>query len=169
MKNKIDDILKLIVDKEKELQNLLDNLYEFRRDVIAYGNGYMSDDLPCADAYSKWCNEEFKPYHSIDVESLYPEYNPRFTEHSIICKELNELYKAKNKDYGSSFKAVRNEYPNSIIIRLSDKLNRLKTLYNNIDVNVKDESIEDTLRDMANYCIMELIERRLEKWNIIQN
>ena len=28
---------------------------------------------------------------------------------------------------------------------------------------VKDESIEDTLLDLANYCLMEIVERRIDR------
>lgn len=88
--------------------------------------------------------------------------NIRVTIHSNICRQLNETYKAKNADYGNSFKAVRDKYPNAILIRLNDKLNRLETLMNGQAQNVKDESIEDSLLDLANYAIMEVIERRID-------
>lgn len=80
--------------------------------------------------------------------------------HWAICKELFETYKAKNADYGDSFALVRKKYPNAILIRLNDKLNRLDTLLNGSEQHVHDESIDDTLLDLANYCIMELVERR---------
>lgn len=84
--------------------------------------------------------------------------------HSQICKELTETYASKNKDYGDSFAIVRNEVPNSTLVRITDKYLRLKNLILSGEPNaVKDESIEDTLLDLANYCIMELIERELEK------
>lgn len=79
--------------------------------------------------------------------------------HWSICRELNETYKAKNADYGDSFALVRKKYPNAILIRLNDKLNRLETLMSGGKQHV-DESIDDTLLDLANYCIMELVERR---------
>lgn len=79
--------------------------------------------------------------------------------HWEICRELNETYKAKNADYGDSFALVRKKYPNAILIRLNDKLNRLETLMSGGKQHV-DESIDDTLLDLANYCIMELVERR---------
>ena len=47
-------------------------------------------------------------------------------------------------------------------VRLQDKLNRLKTLIRN-EARVKDESIEDTLLDLANYAIMEVVERRYKE------
>lgn len=48
-----------------------------------------------------------------------------------------------------------------------DKLERLKTLLGKGEqAQVTDESIDDTLMDMANYCIMELVERRLERYEL---
>ncbi len=83
--------------------------------------------------------------------------------HSQICCELNDLYKQKNHDYGNSFAILRKELPNSILVRIYDKYQRLKTLLTGTEQKVKDESIEDTLKDLANYCIMELVERRIDR------
>ena len=45
-----------------------------------------------------------------------------------------------------------------------DKLERLKTLLGKGEqAQVIDEVVDDTLMDMANYCIMELIERKFER------
>lgn len=77
-----------------------------------------------------------------------------------VCTELNELYNKKNADYGDSFTVLRNEFKQAIIIRLGDKYNRLKNLYKTAEINVVEESIDDTLKDMASYCIMELMARR---------
>lgn len=82
--------------------------------------------------------------------------------HWTICRDLHDTYKAKNADYGDSFAQVRSKYPNAILIRLNDKLNRLETLMNGAEQHVQDESIDDTLLDLANYCIMELVERTHE-------
>jgi len=83
--------------------------------------------------------------------------------HLEIVQELNNIYKAKNNDYGDSFKVVRDKYPNAILIRLNDKLNRLEMLIGGGKQKVNDESIDDTLKDLANYAIMELVERKIEK------
>ena len=82
--------------------------------------------------------------------------------HADICVELNNTYQAKNNDYGDAFAKVRAEYPDAICVRLMDKLERLKTLYRGNPQQVKDESVDDTLKDLANYCIMELVERKGE-------
>lgn len=84
--------------------------------------------------------------------------NKREAMHWQICSRLTKIYRDKNSDYGDSFVKVREEFPNAILIRLSDKLNRLKTLYSSKEQMVRDESIIDTLLDLANYCIMEIIE-----------
>lgn len=86
------------------------------------------------------------------------------TEHEKICKELNALYSAKNHDYGDSFRKTREIVPDSILVRLHDKLGRLDSLLMAPDTaKIKDESIDDTLMDLANYAIMELVERRRDK------
>jgi len=53
--------------------------------------------------------------------------NKRVVLHQHICSRLTKTYRDKNSDYGNSFVKVREEFPNAILIRLSDKLNRLKT------------------------------------------
>lgn len=83
--------------------------------------------------------------------------------HKQICGNMHNTYKAKNADYGDSFAKVREEYPEAICIRLMDKLERLKTLYKGGGQQVKDESIDDTLLDIANYAVMELLERKNER------
>lgn len=82
-------------------------------------------------------------------------------KHLEICRELNTIYTAKNKDYGDSFGKSYKEYGLTMAcIRLEDKLNRLKALTKNGQAQVKDESIEDTLKDLANYAIMTVIEMK---------
>lgn len=84
--------------------------------------------------------------------------------HKNICNVLNSTYIAKNSDYGDSFAKVRNEVGSAaILVRLSDKLERLKTLTLGKEQKVKDESINDTLLDLANYAIMELVERKVDE------
>lgn len=82
--------------------------------------------------------------------------------HKEICEYLNSIYQVKNNDYGDSFTKVRKEVPNAILVRILDKTNRLVSLLNGTDQLVKDESINDTLMDLANYCIMELVERGID-------
>lgn len=78
-----------------------------------------------------------------------------------IVDEMYEIYVAKNTDYGSSVSDTFRDFGLvSFLVRISDKLNRLKTLSKQESL-VKDEKIEDTLIDLANYSILALIELRM--------
>lgn len=80
-------------------------------------------------------------------------------KHGEICREINELYAKKNHDYGDSFGQTFKEEGFAMSrIRLSDKLNRFKTLSRGVKQEVNDESIRDTLIDLANYAIMTVLE-----------
>lgn len=87
----------------------------------------------------------------------------RFKE---IATELGDLYEAKNKAYGNSFS---NTYKKlgliSAVTRISDKYNRLCNLATNPDIDNLGESLEDTLKDMASYCIMTVMELKNEDKN----
>lgn len=81
-----------------------------------------------------------------------------------ICKGMNLTYTDKNDDYGDSFARVRKEEGEaSLLVRIKDKVYRLETLLHGKARKVTDETIEDTLIDLANYCIMELVERRYDE------
>lgn len=82
----------------------------------------------------------------------------KISHHCDICESLNILYERKNADYGDSFSKSFKEYGMTMAcIRLEDKLNRLKSLTKN-KAQVEDESITDTLMDLANYAIMTIVE-----------
>lgn len=75
--------------------------------------------------------------------------------HSKVCNMLHELYKVKNEAYGNSFGEAYEEWgPITAITRITDKWNRIKALMKGAKNGVKDESLKDTVRDIANYFIM---------------
>ena len=85
-------------------------------------------------------------------------------EFKRITEKMLQTYIDKNHDYGDSFgKSFTDHGLTAGVIRISDKYNRLASLSKKADQKVKDESIEDTLLDMANYCIMTLIELQAEE------
>ena len=88
--------------------------------------------------------------------------NRKVEIHKQIVLELNKLYEEKNADYGDSFTNTRKKFDNAILIRLNDKLSRLETLIMTGNQRVIDESIDDTLKDLANYALMELVERVID-------
>lgn len=80
-------------------------------------------------------------------------------QHQALCAELNRLYARKNADYGDAFHLTFVEEGMAMSrIRLSDKLNRFKTLTRGANQSVADESIRDTLMDLANYALMTVME-----------
>lgn len=76
----------------------------------------------------------------------------------VITDEMYRLYVRKNHDYGNSF-AIQFQKLGmaSSIIRLSDKLSRLESLHGK-QAQVSDESIRDTLIDLANYAVLTIME-----------
>lgn len=84
---------------------------------------------------------------------------PKVSRHAAICEEINKLYEQKNHDYGDSFHQTFIEEGMAMArIRLGDKFNRFKTLSRGGEQKVNDESIRDTLIDLANYAIMTVLE-----------
>lgn len=71
-----------------------------------------------------------------------------------ITTNMAKVYAAKNHDYGNSFDCSLNKFGLIAgLVRMGDKINRLESLINK-KAMVKDESIRDTLLDLASYCIM---------------
>ena len=84
------------------------------------------------------------------IEENYPEYEK-------IALEIADILDHKNKMYGSSFDKTVDEYGLSVIcLRLEDKLNRLKGIILDGKNDFKDETLEDTLKDLAGYSILSL-------------
>ena len=82
----------------------------------------------------------------------------KYEKHMGICKELKQIYRAKNHDYGDSFgETFKKLGIISAVTRITDKVNRLQSLCTK-EQKVEDESIRDTLMDLANYAIMTIIE-----------
>jgi hypothetical protein len=75
------------------------------------------------------------------------------------------IVKKKNKDYGNSYEKMIDKYGEvALLIRFQDKLGRLDSLVlKGQEQEVSDESIEDTLKDIAGYALLELTRRELEK------
>ena len=81
-----------------------------------------------------------------------------------IVKEMTDLYAKKNHDYGNSFDEscdkIGTGYP---LGRLLDKMNRLIACMGKEDKMQINESIEDTLKDLACYSVMTLSYLRRKK------
>lgn len=79
-----------------------------------------------------------------------------------IQDKLVNIYAKKNHDYGDSFNEGCNELGVGYAFsRIFDKTKRFQTLAkgimtNSLSIEVQDETIEDTIMDLANYCVMYL-------------
>lgn len=80
----------------------------------------------------------------------------------IMNKNL-ELYKKKNADYGNSFAEVYKELGfESGLVQILHKVNRIKGIYSKGKAEVENESLKDSLVDLANYALMTVVEMELE-------
>ena len=91
---------------------------------------------------------------------VFPDEEPKVKKHEEICRRLTDLYRRKNRDYGDSFAHSYDRFGMAMpLIRIGDKISRLENLCKSgAAAEVKDESIIDTLMDLANYSIMTIIE-----------
>lgn len=75
-----------------------------------------------------------------------------------ICDDMLRVYKAKNQDYGNSFSVLFDKYGMTYpIIHMQEKLNRIEALQSKPNA-VSGETYVDSLKDLANYAILTLIE-----------
>lgn len=72
-----------------------------------------------------------------------------------VLRKMRDVFVIKNKKYGNSFEASVDKYGMiAALTRIGDKFNRIENLILAGDNGTDDETIVDTLIDMANYCIM---------------
>ena len=87
--------------------------------------------------------------------------------HQEICDYIHmDLYLPKNAAYGDSFHKLYSDLGIiSAVTQISHKYNRLVNLAKdkNADTLTADESITDTLLDLANYCILTAMEIEREQ------
>jgi hypothetical protein len=80
----------------------------------------------------------------------------RSNEFTNVLNPVAELLEQKNHDYGRSYDRLREEFGEvSFLIRIDDKVNRLKTLVKH-PAQVTTEAVEDTIKDIIGYCTLEL-------------
>jgi len=71
-----------------------------------------------------------------------------------LANTIAETYERKNADYGNSFEKSLDKFGLvAAAVRIGDKVNRFENLIDKENL-VKDESISDTLLDLATYALM---------------
>ena len=81
--------------------------------------------------------------------------------YQTIINNLEDTYKRKNSDYGNSVGDTYEKFGDvSFLTRITDKYNRILSLADKGQCGeVKDGALEDTILDLANYCLLWLVER----------
>lgn len=97
---------------------------------------------------------------SKDAEfEMAPDSTPEVKSFIDVTEKMTKIFIAKNHDYGNSFaETVRELGVVAGFATIMNKFNRLKNIIKGTKPLVDGETIEDTLLDMANYCIMLNIE-----------
>lgn len=166
MEYKIGDLVKiredLQVGKKYGECNVIDDMLKFRGAV---------DTIECIDMDGDYhLANDNNPYvwNKDMLELFVPEKHLRGAKmnrldiYQYILNNLEETYKAKNNDYGNSVADTYEKFGDlSFLVRITDKYNRLMTLCNSNapEQRVKDEKIDDTILDLANYCLLWLVEK----------
>ena len=174
MKYKIGDIAKVRNDLQKG--EMYDNC-EVLEGMLDYtGLMYIIDKIDIDGTYRLKTigNPEDTNYYAWHEDMLEPVTMKNNLEESTTFKmdrlgiyqyllnNLDETYEAKNNDYGNSVADTYEKFGCvSFLVRITDKYNRLMTLCNPNapEQRVKDEKIDDTILDLANYCLLWLVER----------
>ena len=113
--------------------------------------------------------EETKDYYVIIADAGYAtnilkDYIGIYFERKVdskttikkIANDIADLVEKKNSDYNSSFDKTLEKYgPTAYFLRISDKLERAEQLTKNKAL-VKDEKLEDTLKDVIGYTLLYL-------------
>ena len=155
------------IDKEaadldvKEITQICNHaLVDFLKKQAKTGNvGTFNSAIETGDDEPR--NTMIKPNTDGIVNKEPKENMDNLVDHAGICAELTNTYRKKNADYGNSFSRAVEKYGLvSALTRISDKFNRLESLILHKEQEVKDESVQDTLLDLANYCIMTVMEIR---------
>ena len=103
-----------------------------------------------------WTDEMLKPIYIKEVNNM-----DRLGIYQTIINNLEDTYKRKNSDYGNSVGDTYEKFGDiSFLTRITDKYNRILSLADKGECGeVKDEALEDTILDLANYCLLWLVER----------
>ncbi len=95
-----------------------------------------------------------------EVSRMVPNDEPRqrlYETHGVLCKAALELMRQKNQDYAAGNDPYRNFRMFGglgFLVRLSDKLSRLRSFEERGTFVVGDEGLRDTIIDIINYAIL---------------
>ena len=135
------------INPDGRLTKLIDDLYK--------------DDEKTREEIKKNMAEGLKEMEDADKAK-----GTEFDTFESVLEEMKELHAKKDKDYGSAFHKSFEEFGVTAgVVRLNDKMERVKSLVKNGKAEVKGEGLQDSLKDMACYAVMLYVEiKNKEKW-----
>ena len=77
-----------------------------------------------------------------------------------IIDRMYRLFEKKNTDYGDHFCQYTKQGAYMDLLR---KWGRIEVIFKNGEIKCEDETLEDTLIDLANYCVLTVILLEKEK------
>lgn len=129
-----------LINPDGRLTKLIDDLYK--------------DDEKTREEIKKNMAEGLKEMEDADKAK-----DTEFDTFESVLDEMKELHAKKDKDYGSAFHNSFEEFGVTAgVVRLNDKMERVKALVKNGKAEVKDESMLDSLKDLACYAVMLYVE-----------
>lgn len=156
--------------EHKEItDSIIKNVNQMLEDVRAsIENGQMfakySPDDSLASFINNFYRDGVKPRKEVEkqlsdgLKEMAGSDTHKATFESVL-DEMKELHAKKDKDYGSAFHKSFEEFGVTAgVVRLNDKMERAKNLVKNGKAEVKDESLMDTLKDLASYAVMLYVE-----------
>lgn len=151
----------------KEVFDCFDNVFEDFKDVFGSKlseetldeikmSAHINPNNPLAKMVDNIYSEDGKIREQ--AKKMLSKDTNKATFESVL-DEMKELHAKKDKDYGSAFHKSFEEFGVTAgVVRLNDKMERAKSLVKNGKAEVKDESLLDTLKDMASYAVMLYVE-----------
>ena len=170
-------------EERQEMRNLfkdlkIENKENMERDIntefenfVRQKYGKDSQVVRNAGDWDEWRKEhqdvlqDEQPRVRHTIGYLEPEQTKMLQEdafkYDTLLKKMQDTHARKNSDYGdAAYKGYKKYGDYYFLVQLNNKLSRLESLTIGDHVQqVMDESIDDTLMDMANYAIMYLESR----------
>lgn len=145
-RKRMEEMADINYDRNTNIFWVQDTPFETYREALIYlqhlDNGYLNG----------YCtpDDEKEKYRDNSQEGLTKD-EAAFKD---ITEQMLHTYIKKNRDYGGAFeRGMERDGIISALTRMYDKLDRLHSLKDK-DPEVVEESVQDTLLDLANYAIM---------------
>lgn len=161
-RKRIEEMADINYDRNTQLYWVGGTAFETHREALIYLQKIENDYL----------NGCCAPYDEKQIDTDRNNRQEELTKDEQVFKEITELmlqtYIKKNRDYGGAFeRGMERDGIISALTRMYDKLDRLHSLKDK-DPEVVEETVEDTLMDLANYAIMTricLLKSGEKKWD----